>query len=142
MLRKNIERLRASYKWFAPCGPALIATVLRNLGDYHPGVRALFPEDTSHLHRRFFETLGQVVKSIHRFHSLEAPLADLGRRAAAEGANPGTYRIVRDELLTVMAELAGDDWTQALAEDWEQLLDAMIGAMLAGTMPEELRKAA
>lgn len=120
----------------------MVATVLRNLSDHHPGVRAMFPEDTAHLHRRFFDTLSQVVKYVDRFHKIQEPLYELGKLAAAHGANSGHYRIIKAELLRVMADLAGDDWTPGLSGHWAEALDAMIGAMLAGAITEEVRKAA
>jgi len=110
----------------------MIARVMRNLGDTNPGVRALFPEDTAHLNRGFFETLGQVVKRFETFQRLEGPLMALGVRAAAAGANPGHYPVIRNQLLATMAELSGDDWTPKLAADWGQVLDAISGAMLRG----------
>lgn len=143
MNRRQVDTLVASFRWFEPCGAALIAKVFRNLGDHHPNVRALFPDETEHLNVRFFKTLSQVVKNIHRFHALQEPLAELGRRAEQEGANIGHYRIVRDEVLAVMAELAADDWTDDLDRLWREALGAMSGAMLAGTgASEELRRAA
>jgi hemoglobin-like flavoprotein len=110
----------------------MIAMVFRSLGDRHPGVRALFPDDTSTLNKRLFETLRQVVKALPRFHSLEEPLMELGARAARAGANPAHYRILRDELLATMAALAREDWSRELASDWTLLLDAVSGAMLRG----------
>ena len=134
MNRIQVHRVRSSFEWFQPCGPALIARVFRQLGDDHPGVRALFPEDTAKLNRRFFETLRQVVKALPRFHSLEEPLMSLGARAAGAGASPAHYGIIRDVLLATMAELAGDEWSQELATDWGMLLDAVSGAMLRGAI--------
>jgi hemoglobin-like flavoprotein len=140
MNRRQADQLVASFRWFEPCGAALVAKVFRNLQDYHPNVRALFPEETEHLNGRFFRTLAQVVLNIHRFHALQQPLAELGRDAEREGANIGHYRIIRGELLSVMAELAADDWTEQIEALWRETLDAMTGAMLSGT--GELRKAA
>lgn len=143
MNQRHADQLVASFRYFEPCGAALIAKVFRNLSDKHPNVRALFPEETGHLNKRFFDTLGQVVSNIQRFHALQGPLGELGRRAEREGANAGHYRIIRSELIEVMAELAADDWTEELDCLWRQTLDAVSGAMLAGvTVAEELRAAA
>jgi hemoglobin-like flavoprotein len=128
----RLHRLRVSFESFRPCGPAMVAMVMRRLGDRRPGIRALFPEDTSRLNARLFDTLRQIVKRADRFHSLEAGLMELGGRALAAGANTAHYGLVRDEVLVVMAELAGEDWTESLQEDWTLLLDAISGAMLRG----------
>jgi hemoglobin-like flavoprotein len=128
-------RLRLSLDWFRPCGPAMIARVLRNLGERHPRIRALFPDDTTGLNTKLFETLCQIVKYAGRFHRLEQPLMEFGAKAADAGAIPAHYRIVREELLATMAELAGEDWTEGLARDWKFVLEAVSGAMLRGAMP-------
>jgi hemoglobin-like flavoprotein len=142
MNRIQVHRIRSSFEWFRPCGPAMIARVFRELGDHNPGVRALFPEDTARLNVRLFETLGQVVKALPRFHSLEEALMELGAKAAQAGAHPGHYGIVRDELLSTMSQLAGNDWTEELANDWTLVLDAVSGAMMRGALGGRAAEAA
>lgn len=115
----------------------MIARVMRNLADNHPGIRAMFPEETAQLNGKLFSTLGQIVANINRFEKLEGPLGELGKQCAIEGVNVGHYRIVSDELLSVMAELARDDWNAQLERDWEALLSAVTGAMLAGGLIAE-----
>src|SRR5262245_32152455 len=109
MNRIQLQRIRASAAWFEPCGPAMIARVMRNLSDRRPGVRALFPDDSARLNKRSFETLMQVVENLHRFQRLEAPLMELGARARQAGLTAAHYRVIRDELLLTMAELADVD---------------------------------
>lgn len=134
MDRIQAHLVRSSLDDFSPCGPALIATVIRNLGDHYPDLRGLFPDDTSRYHARWFATLQQVARFCDTFHRLEKPLGDLGRQAAAQGASAAHYRIVRDELLRAMADLAGDAWTAQTADSWSTLLDGVTGAMLAGAL--------
>lgn len=132
--------LRQCYEMFEPCGGALMSGVMRRLSDDHPDVRALFPDDTGHLHDTWFRTLGQIIRKANRFSKLEGPLAELGRQAAASGATIRDYEIIRSELLGAMAELSGDDWTPELARAWGLLLEATTGAMLAGA--GQVRRAA
>jgi hemoglobin-like flavoprotein len=126
------REVRASLDWFRPCGPALMAQVLRQLSDHHPRVRGLFPDDASEWTARYFATLDQIVGKAHDFQTLETSVANLGRRVAARGAGVREMTIVRDELIEAMSRLAGDDWTPALQRDWLMLLDAVIGAMALG----------
>lgn len=126
--------LRTSLAYFKPCGPALMARVVRTLGDDHADLRALLPEDTSRLHARWFTTLEQVVGQCERFHRLERVLGDLGLRAAGAGVTPAHHAAVRECLLTAMRDLAGDEWTDELEKSWRLLLDAVSGAMLAGAI--------
>src|SRR6185369_9463289 len=93
MNRIQANRVRRSFEWFRPCGPAMIARIFRSLGDQHPGIRVLFPEDTSTLNTKLFETLGQIVRALPRLQSLEDLLRDIGAKAGAAGAKPAHYRI-------------------------------------------------
>jgi hemoglobin-like flavoprotein len=132
MNRSQAEYLRASFRSIQPCGAALIARVFRNLADSHPGVRALFPDDTSDLNQRLFDTLGQVVRNVHKFNKLQEPLSELGLKAARAGANLGHYRIIKHEMLDAIEQISGDDWNDDLAWAWSETLDAVTGVMLAG----------
>ena len=133
----QLHRIKTSFEWFRPCGPAMVARVFKGLEDHYPGVRALFPEDTSRLNKKLFESLSQVVARMPRFYKLERPLMELGLEAYRHGGNPAHYRIVRNELLRATAELAGDQWTPDLHEDWTLLLEAVSGAMLRGALGGE-----
>jgi hemoglobin-like flavoprotein len=132
MDRADWRLVRESMDDFDTCGPALIAMAVRSLGDNHPEVRALLPRDTSIYHARWYATLRQIVTHAGQFGRLTDPLARLGAQANAAGARPNHYRAVRDELLRAMADLAGDVWTERTRRAWTELLDAAIGAMLAG----------
>ncbi|MDX2131049.1 MAG: globin domain-containing protein [Planctomycetota bacterium] len=135
MTQADWRQVRASLAELEPCGPALVAMVVRRLGDTTPEVRAMLPADTSALHARWFATLRQVVEHADRFGKVAGPLADLGRRAHRAGARAGHYRAGRDELLRAMAELSGDSWSLPVERAWAELLDAAIGAMLSGSVP-------
>lgn len=132
MNRIQAHLVRRSFEFFRPCGPAMIARVVRGLSDDAPDVRAMLPEETAALHGKWFATLAQVVRHCDEFRKIEKSLGELGRRAAAAGATPADYRSVRNELLRAMAELAGEDWTDDLRKSWALLLDGASGAMMAG----------
>lgn len=142
MDRASMQLVKSSFEWFVPCGPAMIAQVMRRLCDEHPGVRAMFPPQTEELNKRIFATLGQVARNVDRFGSLQFPLAQLGVICQREGANSGHYIIFKDMLLSVMADLAGEDWTPRVSKSWSQTLDAAMAAMVVGAVQEELRMAA
>jgi hemoglobin-like flavoprotein len=131
MQRPQIRRVKQSFDWMRPCGPALVAQVLRKLEERHPDTRALFPAQAK-LNKRLFATLEQVVGHLHRYQVLEPALAEAGRDAMARGARPEDFAKVREEMIDAMARLAGEDWTTELDHDWRLVLDAMAGAMLAG----------
>jgi hemoglobin-like flavoprotein len=142
MNRRDGKRIRESFEWFAPCGPAMIAMMMRKLSDRNVHVRGMFPPDAEAVNRTMFETLRQVVTRIDRFETLERPLAELGIRCAKAGATAADYAVVRDELLSVMEEIGGDDWDHRLSQEWREVLDAVAGAMLAGAVRGAERLAA
>lgn len=131
----HLSLIRTSYQWFRPCGPAMIAKVLRELADNDPELGVLFATEDPRRAERFFRTLGQLVRFAHEFERLEPALAEIGKQAALAGASPRHYTVARNQLLDTMAELAGEDWSDELRSAWEGLLMAAGGAMLAGAMP-------
>jgi hemoglobin-like flavoprotein len=134
--RVNVRGVKRSFEWMRPCGPALVAQVLRRLTDKHPQTRALFPEQPE-LSKRLFATLDQVVGHLHRYQVLEPALAEAGRDALRSGARPQDFEAVREEMIDAMARLAGEDWTEDLDRDWRVVLDSIAGAMLAADESEQ-----
>ena len=142
MNRRDSKRIRESFEWFAPCGPAMIAMMMRKLSDKNGHVRGMFPPDAEAVNRKIFETLRQVVAHVDHFEKLEQPLADLGVRCAKSGATAADYAVVREELLSVMEEIGGEDWDFRIAQEWREVLDAVAGAMMAGAVRNTTRQAA
>ncbi len=136
----DLHRIRASFAWFSPCGPALIAQAVRLAADRDDDIRSLLPENQEHLNTLLFRTLGHIVKHADNFALLEAQMATVASRAAKAGVRPKQLPLMRDSLLAALGALAGEQWTPALARDWETLLDAIMGTMLAA--PSVTRQAA
>ncbi len=136
------NRIRRSFALFEPCGPAFIARVLHRLAESSPGTRALFPETTADLHAPLFDALKKIVQRADRFARVEPMLAELGRRAHARGATALHYAGARDALLATMRELARDDWSDQLHQDWEHVLLGVAGAMQKGALAPAARRAA
>jgi hypothetical protein len=139
MHMRRMPRVQALFKEFRPVGTALTSQVLCTLAEHDPLIRSLIPEDAESLCRRLFATFDQIISRADRFHLLEAPLADLGRRAMALGLDGIRLCRVRNEILRVVREIAGDEWTEQDHADLRTLLDAVVGAMVAGA---ERRRAA
>jgi hypothetical protein len=130
----NLRRLQASFEWFRPCGPALIAHAIRTASDRNDDLRSIVPDDTSHLTALLFRALSELVARSSGFAKIEQPLAVLGQRAALAGVRASQLPVIRDALLDSMAQLAGGDWSPELHSDWESLLDGAIGVMMAGSL--------
>ncbi|MFO0858031.1 MAG: globin domain-containing protein [Phycisphaerales bacterium] len=136
-----MRRVRESLDWMRPCGPALVAQVLRQLSEKHPDTRALFP-DQPDLNKRLFATLEQVVKNLSHYTVLEPALMNAGQAAIERGARPEDFSAVRQEMLDAFQRLSGDDWTHELQHDWGFVLDAVAGTMLRASEASQKRMAA
>lgn len=133
MNRIQTHLVRQSFAWFSPCGPAMVAAALRTLADEHPGTRALFVGDTQRVSERLFRTLEQIVENVDRWGRLEGPLGELGAAATLAGARVSHYQHCREALVEAMRSLSGDDWSDDLESAWRDVLDAVSGALLAGS---------
>ncbi|HLP83458.1 MAG TPA: globin domain-containing protein [Phycisphaerales bacterium] len=131
----DLRRIRDSFAWFAPCGPALIAQAVRLAADRDEDIRAMLPDDQEHLNTLLFRTLAHVVKHADHFALLEAQLGTVAQRASQVGLRPSQYPLLRDCLLKALANLAGENWTRELAKDWFTLLEGIHGIMLVSAAP-------
>lgn len=135
-------RIKDSFNALAPRGEELVDRFYERLFSDHPGVRPMFPDDMSQQKRHLLTSLGLIIKNLDNFGALEQPLKKLGARHAGYGAAPEHYPAVGGTLLSVMAEMAGPQWTAELAEDWGEAINAIAGVMLAGAAEASARRAA
>lgn len=120
----------------------MVAQALRTLEDAHPDTRALLPDVQAQpqLPKKLFATLDQLVRNAHRFGSIEPALAEAGAACRARGLSASDLAIARDCLLDAMAMLSGSDWTDQLEQEWRFVLDAALGAMIAGEAINPVRQ--
>ncbi len=78
------------------------------------------------------QSLATVVANIDDLTAVRPALEALGARHAGYGALPAHYAVVRDTLLEVMAEMAGELWNDTLRDDWTGAINAVAEAMLDG----------
>ncbi|HVK76641.1 MAG TPA: globin domain-containing protein [Kofleriaceae bacterium] len=78
------------------------------------------------------QALGAVLDHLEDASWLAATLGALGRRHVGYGVTDEMYDHVGDALLATLAEVAGDDWTPAVAEQWTLAYGAIAGMMKAG----------
>ena len=127
-----IERLETSFNLLAPRGPELMDRFYAHLFSKHPALRPMFPADMAEQKKKLLASLVLVMENIRNAQMLEQPLHDMGRRHVGYGAGPEHYPVVRDTLVSVMADMAGDAWDDQLSSDWNQALDFVASVMLQG----------
>ncbi|MCA9311260.1 MAG: hypothetical protein KDA21_08650 [Phycisphaerales bacterium] len=128
----RIQRIQSSFDYLAPRADELVERFYATLFATHPEVRSMFPADMNDQRQKLKASIALVVRNVARFEELTPALEQMGARHADYGVLPAHYPIVRDTLLGVMAEMAGDVWTAQLTEDWSAALNAVAGVMING----------
>ena len=127
-----IERLESSFNLLAPRGPELVDRFYAHLFSKHPALRPMFPSDMGEQKKKRLASLVLVIENIRKTEKLEQPLQDLGARHVGFGTQAEHYPVVRDTLVSVMAEMAGEAWNDQLTQDWNGALDFVSSVMLEG----------
>ena len=132
MEQEMIERLENSFNLLAPRGPELVDRFYAHLFSKHPALRPMFPSEMGEQKKKLLGSLVLVMENIRNAEKLEQPLKDMGERHVGYGTAPEHYPVVRDTLVSVMAEMAGDAWNDQLTRDWNGALDFVASVMLEG----------
>ena len=127
-----IERLEASFNLVAPRAQELADRFYARLFSENPGVRPMFPTNMANQKEKLVAALVLVVKNLRTPEKLGEPLREMGARHVGYGTKPEHYPIVRDTLVGVLAELAGDRWNDTLDKDWRSAIDVVSQIMLEG----------
>lgn len=129
----NVSLIRNSFQALAPRGKLLVKRFYATLFERHPEVQALFANtDLAQQERSLLAALKLAVGQLDQPEKLRPVLRELGAKHVGYGVEPEHYAAVRDTLLTVMAELLGDEWNHAVQEAWSEALDAVAALMLEG----------
>lgn len=127
-----IERLESSFKLLAPRAEELVERFYASLFANNPSLRPMFPDDLSEQKKKLLASLVLVVQNLRSTEKLTDPLKKLGGRHVKYNTKPEHYPIVRDTLVGVMAEMAGEHWNEQLNSDWLGALDFVASIMLEG----------
>ena len=128
----TIQRLESSFNLLAPRGEELVDRFYANLFSKHPAVRPLFPANMAQQKSKLLASLVLVMKNLRDPNKLAGPLAEMGQRHEEYEAKTEHYPAVRDTLVAVMADMAGDAWNDQLTSDWNGAIDFVSSALLAG----------
>lgn len=131
-----IERLEASFKLLAPRAEELVDRFYTKLFAENPSVRSMFPDDLAEQKKKLLASLVLVVENLRSTEKLADPLKKLGGRHVKYNTQPEHYPIVRDTLVAVMAEMAGEHWNDQFNSDWLGALDFVASVMLEGHKAE------
>lgn len=127
-----VERLENSFKLLAPRGPELVDRFYAHLFSRNPQVRPMFPQDMTGQKKKLLAAIVLVMQNLRTPDKLAGPLREMGGRHVSYGTQPEHYPIVRDTLVSVMSDMAGDAWNDQLTTDWKAALDLVSNVMLEG----------
>lgn len=132
MDEQTITLLETSFQALAPQGEQLVAAFYDRLFETHPAVRPMFSDDMTAQKKALLGALVLTVNNLRKPDVLLPTLKKLGARHAHLGVQEAHYGVVRDTLLVVMADLAGDLWSADLTAAWTAVLNVVAGTMLEG----------
>ena len=78
----------------------------------------------------FIASLGMLANNLHRLHTLEFVLSDLGAKAQRAGLQPHHLGEARAALVSAMRDTLGQAFTDVHAADWTEALNAAVSVML------------
>ena len=127
----NIDLLEETFNALAPHGEALVARFYEELFKRYPAVKPMFKNTTpKKQQQKLLSALILVVNNLRKPDKLTDVLTTLGAKHQGYGAAPAHYEAVAGTLLDVMAEFAGNAWTDEVQKAWSDALNAVANIML------------
>ncbi len=124
--------LEETFTALLPQGEALVARFYEELFVRFPEMRPMFANtDPAQQQKKLLAALQRVVASLRRPAQLRKALLNLGEKHHTYGAKEEHYTAVAETLLNVMAEFAGDLWTDEVADAWHNALNTVAATMLS-----------
>ncbi|HPF38397.1 MAG TPA: globin domain-containing protein [Phycisphaerae bacterium] len=133
----TVERLEKSFNLLAPRGPELVDRFYAHLFSKNPQVRPLFPSNMNEQKQKLLASIQLVMANVRKPDALLEPLTDMGRRHVYYGTQPAHYPVVRDTLISVMRDMAGDAWNDDFQRAWTDALNLIAGIMIEGHKAEQ-----
>ena len=112
LTQRQIKLVEETFAKLAGSGELLVEKFYSELFSRYPDVKPLFANvDQKEQEKKLLSALALVVNNIRKPEVLGPALANLGKNHQKYGAVAEHYPAVAETLLDVMAELAGDLWT-------------------------------
>ncbi len=140
----DYDRIAESFAMVSADGDAFIARFYQRLFEEYPQLRPLFDGvSIAGLQKKLFASLVLLVQNLHRPEVLKDYLTSLGARHSHYGVEPTYYPMFAENLLTVLEEYLGKQWTTEIEQAWAKTLNTVSEMMLdAYEEPMEAEKMA
>lgn len=131
----NIELLEESFAAVAPKADELADTFYRLLFADYPAVQPMFDKvDMEKQKDMLIAALSLVVANLRKPDVLTSALEAMGARHVGYGAEEAHYPAVGATLLTTLAQVAEEAWTEEMNDAWAEAYGAISGIMLQGAL--------
>lgn len=129
----NVPLLRSSFELVAQKEPELALRFYDTLFFRYPQVMPLFHrKDRASQAKMLTEALGAVMDHLEDAPWLATTLGRMGEEHIGYNVTPAMYPWVGECLLATLQDIAGEAWTQELADAWNEALEAVTTLMLEG----------
>jgi len=136
----NVTLLRESFDLVLEREPNLTHRFYNHLFSRYPQARSMFhPSRRATQEKMLTDALASVIDHLEDAPWLVEKLGALGTKHVEYGVTPEMYAWVGDALLVTLAEVAGADWSDALAREWAAEYSAIAALMLEGARAAEQR---
>ena len=129
----DVPLLRQSFELVLERNPTVTTRFYEILFERYPATRPLFRRNAKQVQEAMLaKALVAVMGHLEDAPWLEQTLGALGARHVDYGVTPEMYGWVGDALLSTLTEVAGSDWTPALAANWGEAYGVIVSLMRKG----------
>jgi serine/threonine protein kinase/hemoglobin-like flavoprotein/Ran GTPase-activating protein (RanGAP) involved in mRNA processing and transport len=132
LARDKVALMESTFARISADGKGFAERFYAELFERYPGVKPLFARTSmSRQQQHLFSSLVMIIENLRRPDSVEASLAELGRRHVGYGVHPSHYYAVSSALLEAIRETLGEEWNEAVREAWADGLEAVSRVMMS-----------
>jgi len=132
MTAQQILLIQTSWGKIQPLAQQAGELFYKKLFASEPLIRHLFKSDLREQACKLTAMLNHIVNNLQRHDDIAKDIYKLGQRHTGYGAQPEHYAVVGECLLVTIADGMGNEWTPALREAWQEMLNWLFKEMLRG----------
>jgi hemoglobin-like flavoprotein len=127
----DVARVRNGFDRIWPVSDRMVELFYDRLFETEPTLRALFRGDMAEQKRKFISTLAGIIAHLDDNAARFSITGALGRHHGEYGVAPAHYPLVRNALLSTLAQTLGSAWTAEDADAWRRAYDCVSTEMLS-----------
>jgi hemoglobin-like flavoprotein len=132
MTADDIALVRASWARLQPRADVAAAALYQRLFEHYPRVRPLFIGEMDEQAPKLRRMIDRAVGALDDLEPLERVIRMMGARHSGYGVEEADYPLLREALITTLAEQLGEDFTPATRAAWISVYDELAEMMIDG----------